>query len=433
MKNEFKLIIFSLFFLIFFATFCFEPHAAVAQTGNPIKLGYSGMLSHPAVAAVAEQGVAAVQVAINDVNKSGGLLGRPVELIVRDNAGIPDKARRGAIEMVELDGVKALFGGNGSSNALAVSSVAREKKIIFFDGAQKTTKLLGDNYHPYVFVWCCNVVVEAKAGIKIIKKICKERGIDNPRIYYLGWDYIYSHDVFDVLKENLPKEIPKAKIVGEGWPEYGDTDFSSYLSAIRARNVDLVMAPVFSAGIISLVKQGASHGLFTAESKTKLFISAQALDDGVVFRLQKELPVGLWSNGYMTFNYPDNAGAREYLRKVKAISKQKEFVNTYAACDYFAVKFWIEGVKRAGTLDSLKIAEALQGMEMDTFLGPQRIRDFDHQVDSTWLHGPLMAIPDFPYRQVDMSKAFVVKASDYWDDYETWHKKYGHKGGLVMD
>src|SRR6202162_5151214 len=139
-----------------------------AGAADNIKIGFPMPLSGPA----AVYGVPVTQgaeMAIADINAKGGVLGRKLELLSRDSKANADEAVRLARELIIKDNVDFLAGTLTSAEAPAVSTIAKENKVVFLAPSAKTMKLTApENLHPYIFRVASNTDIEGKAGARIV-------------------------------------------------------------------------------------------------------------------------------------------------------------------------------------------------------------------------------------------------------------------------
>src|SRR5580704_13337639 len=141
------------------------PFAALAA--DTIKIGFPIPLSGP-TAVYGEPILKGAQMAVDEINAKGGVLGKKLELLFRDSKANADEAVRLARELIIKDSVDFLAGTLTSAEAPAVSTIARENKIVFVAPTAKTMKLTApENLHPYIFRVASNTDIEGRAGANI--------------------------------------------------------------------------------------------------------------------------------------------------------------------------------------------------------------------------------------------------------------------------
>jgi len=398
--------------------------------GEPIKVGSIEGYSSPTTAEIAGDNYAVLNLAADKVNAAGGLLGRPVEVVRRDNAGSPEQSTRMAKELYQKEGCEVIFcAGPGSANAMAVSMVAKDVKKLVFVTAPKATTFTCEEYHPYIFRTCTTVYAEAAASATVALELIK--GIENPKVEFIGWDYIYPRE----LEERM-QVIMEAAVSGLQWGSYfpamGELDFSPQLAKIQASKPDLVLSSMWGPGAVSFYKQAAAFELFEPGAALSFNVGGESLHSAVLWAGGEYLPVGSWANGNEIAAWPGNEGQREYHEAVMAVTGKK-YVSGYSYYTDISFRCWAKAVDKAGTLDTMEVIKALEGMTIDTFQGEMSIREFDHNFNSLMIFAPVKAIPDPPYREPDTDKLMVIEIKDVLWDYDTWYESSGHVGGQVLD
>ncbi|MDB6002223.1 MAG: Extracellular ligand-binding receptor, partial [Rhizobacter sp.] len=185
---------------------------AAAQTG-PIKVGLTTDLTGIA-AAYARSQVNGVQLAIDQINAGGGLMGRKLELLVRDSQLKPDLGTSHTRDLITREKVDFLIGPDGSAVGMTVSAVAKQYKKVVMMTIPNTPRLTMDTFHPYVFTVVPSGMMEARAMAEAI-------GPSYKRVAFIGGDYEAAHQGLKFFKDWLSKVNPSAEIVSEAWPKLG--------------------------------------------------------------------------------------------------------------------------------------------------------------------------------------------------------------------
>src|SRR5579864_8039014 len=160
-----------------------------ARAADTIKIGFPMPLSGP-TAVYGEPILKGAQMAVDEINAKGGVLGRKLELIARDSKANADEAVRLARELIIKDSVDFLAGTLTSAEAPAVSTIARENKIVFVAPTAKTTILTDPQHlHPYIFRISSNTDVEGLAGATLMA-----RWKDVKTVATIAPDYAYGRD-----------------------------------------------------------------------------------------------------------------------------------------------------------------------------------------------------------------------------------------------
>ena len=191
---------------IFIAVLSLFFVVSIAQAADTIRIGWTADMPGIGATFYASQ-KKAVELFIEDTNASGGILGKKLELVIRDSKLKPDVGATVARELILSEKCEFLIGPTSSGVALAVTKVAKEfKKIVYFH-TSNTEKLTTTDYHPYMFQVVPNTGIEGR-GIPMFlsKKPYK-------RYCFIGPDYAYAHSQWDTFKENLGKLNPSAEIL----------------------------------------------------------------------------------------------------------------------------------------------------------------------------------------------------------------------------
>ena len=358
---------------------------------KPIKIGIIDTYSGGA-AAFTKPALMAWQMVVEDFNSKGGLKGRKIELVVRDDKFRPDEALSHARELVLKEGVNFLAGTVSSSCALAVSEFAKKKKMIFMDHIARSHRITGEKGHKYVFRGCANSAIEGLAGgAYAAQKPYK-------KWYIIGDDYEYGHSIAENFWKGLKKNKPDVVKIGEAWPKLKETDYTPYLTALVAAKPDAVYAAFGASGLISFFKQAKLFGLFE-----KLPVFAFALGDSLFPKVLKEnMPVGAYGGANYLWYYPETPANKDFVKRYLEFTTKKGHPDPYpsgigAFGGYCSAKFLTTAILKAGTTDTEKVIKALEGLTIETAIGPIKLRACDHQAETPAFWGLLAKLPGYPF------------------------------------
>src|SRR5271170_700564 len=187
-----------------------------ASAADTIKIGFPMPLSGPA-AVYGVPVTKGAEIAAADINAKGGVLGRKLEILSRDSKANADEAVRLARELVLKNNVDFLSGTLTSAEAPAVSTIAKENKIVFVAPVAKTSQLTAPaNLHPYVFRIASNTDIEGRTGAAIMAKWAQVK-----RVATIAPDYAYGRDAIAAFVAHLKKLRPDIEIVDQQWPKLG--------------------------------------------------------------------------------------------------------------------------------------------------------------------------------------------------------------------
>ena len=382
------------------AAVALAPLAAAAA--DPIKIGFPMPLSGP----TAVYGVPiskGAEMAVADINAKGGVLGRKLELIPRDSKANADEAVRLAREMIIKDNVDFLSGTLTSAEAPAVSTIAKEDKVVFVAPTAKTMLLTApQNLHPYVFRIASNTLIEGRTGATLMAK-----WQDVKKVATIAPDYAYGRDAIGAFVEYIKKLRPDIEIVDQQWPKLGEPDFTAFITAQMGKKPDAVFCDVFGGDFASLVKQATPLGYFKS-------IQSRLVDGGEVGTvdlaqsLGADYPYGIISDAYdpVVWGEDEPAEHKAYVEHLKATMKN-EYGSGWAIVGYQSIVAIAEGVKKAGGTDSDKVAKALEGLTFDTPVGKRTFNAKTHETEAGEFWSEMVKDPKVPFA--------VMKKAEYID------------------
>jgi len=306
------------------------------------------------------------QLAVDEINTSGGLLGRKVEVISRDDAGKPEDATRHATELVSNEKVAVLAGTFLSNVGLAVSDFALRNRVLFVAAEPLTDALVwekGNRYtfrlRPSTYMQCAMLVEEA------IRLPAKRWAIIAP-------NYEYGQSAVANFKQLLKAKRPDVEFVAEQWPALGKLEAASTVQAIIAARPDAVFNVTFGADLPRLVREGNQRGLFPRVPVVSLLSGEPEYLDV----LKDETPRGWIVTGYPWSQISTPEHAKFFNSYYKRYS---DYPRLGSVVGYSAFMAIFEAIRKAKTVDTEKLIAALRTLEWSTPFGPAQFRAIDHQ------------------------------------------------------
>jgi branched-chain amino acid transport system substrate-binding protein len=351
--------------------------SAAAQSKTPIRIGeinsYSGLAT--VYTFPYKEGLL---MATKEINDAGGVLGRPIEFIFRDDKLKPDEAVKAARELVGQEKVDFLAGCISSGVGLAISAYAKETKTLYFATHCQTSRLTWDDGHKYVAHTTNNVNQYVRALAK------KAATAPYKKWAHISPDYEYGHNVWEEFIAYLTKLKPDVQVVQQNWPKLGETDHSSYVTALLQSGADAFLSSVWGAQEIAFVKQARPFGLL---DKVRYF-SASVGNPDELDPLGKEAPVGAiapgfaWYDAAMQQRHPTLAA---WVKKYETQAKKEPTLG--ASWGYASAYIIAEAIKRAKSAETDKVIAALaEGYEMDFPWGKVIMRGCDQQaIPPQWM------------------------------------------------
>ncbi len=375
--------------------FMIAGSSALAQD-KPIKVGLTTDLTGIA-AAYARSQVNGVQLAIDHINAGGGLLGRKLELLVRDSQLKPDLGTSHTRDLITRENIDFLIGPDGSAVGMTVSAVAKQYKKVVMMTIPNTPRITTETFHPYVFTVVPSGLMEARAMAEAI-------GPGNKRIAFIGGDYEAAHQGLKYFREWLAKVNPSAEVVAEAWPKLGEPDYSSYITSLMSSKPDVIFSYLWGADLIGFIKQGKPYGVF---DKTKV-ASLVFLDD--LKALGNEMPDGVIAQMRAPFFAIEGARVTKYVEQYRA--KFNDYPADWAIMGYEGMQILAQAIKQSGSLESDSIVKAVEQIKYDGIRGPISFRGIDHQGTVGSYIGTTTKNDKYPFKTLTNIK--FVPAEKIW-------------------
>ena len=374
-------------FTLFLAVVLALPLVAEAQ--KPIKVGMPMPLSGPP-ALFGEPASKGAQMFVEELNAKGGVLGRKVELLIRDSKADANEAVRVARELILKENVDFLVGTLTSAEGPAVSVVAKENKIVFIAPIPKTDQLTApDKLHPYVFRVAATTTMEGRSSAEIVAKW------PVTKVATISFDYAYGQDVTKAFVEHLKKLKPSVEIVDQQWPKLGEQDYNPFINAQMAKKPEAIVSSIWGGFFVTYSKQAKALGVFDAVKHNFLGLGEAATPE-TTKSMGADYPVGIWGNSYDAFYWGETQAHKDYTARLSKYLKD-EYPSSWAIQGYTGMQFLVEAIKKANSTDSDKVSKALLGLTIETPIGPQTIREKDHQANRGQLYGKTVMDPKYPF------------------------------------
>src|SRR5512147_1065691 len=334
---------------------------AAAQT---IKIGE--LNSYKVFPAFLEPYKKGMELALEEINASGGVLGRKLELVTRDDGGNPGDAVRVAEELISREKVTVLMGTFASHVGLAVSNLANQRKILFIASEPLTDKIVWENGNRYTFRLRPSTYMQVAMLVPEAAKLKKKRWA----IVYPNYEYGQSATAS--FKKLLKAAQPDVEFVAEQAPALGKIDAGAVVQALADAKPDAIFSSLFAADLQRFVREGNTRGLF----KNTVVFNLLAGEPEYLDTLKDETPAGWWVTGYPwgEINTPEHRKFRDAYQK-----RWKDYPRQGSVVGYAAVLAVAEAIKKAKSTDTEKLVEAFKGLEMGTPFGPIVWRPLDHQ------------------------------------------------------
>jgi branched-chain amino acid transport system substrate-binding protein len=357
---------------------------AMSPPAHAVKIGIVDSYTGGAAAMCADN-LNGFKMYIDAVNAKGGVNGKKIEYVTRDDKFKPDVSLAMAKELVMKENVDILMGTISSAATLAVSDFAKKEKIPFINTGAKSEKITGAAGHRYVFSVDENTAMAGKAMAQVLAK--------KPFIKYwiAGDDMEYGHAITDSTWNHLKALNPKVQLLGQTWWKVGETDFGPYITAIMSAKPDFLILGNSGASVIGFQKAAKATGL----AKAIPMYQHTAIDLTILEANGMEGPEGVYGTCHYLFNYPqtpeNKAFVAEYQKAYKKLPTQPAFFG------YTAGQFIVKALQKIGPkFDREKFIDALEGMVIEKSAdGRLELRACDHQLLLPTYVGITKKVPEY--------------------------------------
>jgi branched-chain amino acid transport system substrate-binding protein len=332
---------------------------------QPIKIGeinsYSGI-----GAAFTGPYKTGVEMAVEEINAKGGVLGRKLEVLFRDDKGQPAEAVKHAQELVESEKVALIAGTFLSNVGLAVSDWAKQNKVMFVAAEALTEALTWSKGHDHAVRLRPNTYEQ---GRMLAEKAGKMKYVKWATI---GPNYEYGKRAWETFRDRLKEMKPDVQVVGEHWPTLGKIEPGPLVTAILSQNPDALYVALFGSDWLAFVREAQKRGLFQ-----KMFVVGILLGEPeYIDPLKLEAPEGMLVTGYPWYDIKSPAHQDWVARYTKRGDKPPTLGSLIGYVTYEAIA---EGIRKAGSTDTAKLVAAFKGLKVETPIGPITFRAVDGQ------------------------------------------------------
>jgi branched-chain amino acid transport system substrate-binding protein len=307
-----------------------------------------------------------MELAVDEINAAGGVGGKKIQLITRDDNGNPGDAVRAAEELVSRENVDVLAGGFLSNIGLALTDFAKQKKFFYLASEPLTDKIVWQNGNKYTFRLRPSTYMQSAMLVPDAAKLKKKRWA----VVYPNYEY--GQSAVATFKALLKAAQPDVEFVAEQAPPLGKLDAGSVVQALADAKPDAIFNVLFGADLAKFVREGNTRGLFQGREVVSLLTGEPEYLDP----LKDETP-----NGWIVTGYPWNAiNTPEHQAFLKAYQgKYNDYPRLGSVVGYTAIKSIAAGVAKAGGTDTEKLVTAFTGLVVDTPFGKATYRAEDNQ------------------------------------------------------
>ena len=307
-----------------------------------------------------------MELAIDQINAAGGLNGKKVELITRDDNANPGDAVRVAEELISRDNVDVLTGSFLSHIGLALTDFAKQKKVFFLASEPLTDKIVWQNGNHYTFR------LRASTYMQVAMLVPQAVAMKKKRWAIVYPNYEYGQSAVATFKELMQAAQPDIEFVAEQAPPLGKLDAGSVVQALADAKPDAIFNVLFGADLAKFVREGNTRGLFKGREVVSLLTGEPEYLDP----LKDESPAGWLVTGYPWYGIktPEHEA---FLKAYEA--KFKDYPRLGSIVGYSAIMSLAAGISKAQSTDTEKLIAAFSGLTLMTPFGQITYRPQDHQ------------------------------------------------------
>jgi branched-chain amino acid transport system substrate-binding protein len=306
------------------------------------------------------------EMAVEEINAAGGVLGKKLEIVSRDDGANPGDAVRVADELATGDGLNILCGTFLSNVGLAVTEFAGKKKVFFLAAEPLTDKITWANGNRYTFRLRPSTYMQVAMLLPDALAAKKKRWA----LVYPNFEY--GQSAAAAFKEMMKAHQPDVEFVTEQASPLGKIDAGAVAQAIDDAKPDAIFSALFGGDLTKFVREGGTRGTF----KDRVVVDLLGGEPEYLDPLKDEAPVGWIVTGYPwnEVNTPENKAFVAAYQK-----RYNDYPRVGSIVGYLMIKSLAAGIAKAGSTDTEKLVDAFGDLKVDGPFGPFTYRASDHQ------------------------------------------------------
>lgn len=335
-----------------------------ASAQDVIKIGEIN--SYKAQPAFLEPYKKGMELAVDQINAAGGLNGKKVQLITRDDNANPGDAVRVAEELISRDKVDVLTGSFLSHIGLALTDFAKQKKVFFLASEPLTDKIVWQNGNRYTFR------LRPSTHMQVAMLVPEASAMKKKRWAIVYPNYEYGQSAAATFKTLMRAAQPDIEFVAEQATPLGKVDAGSVVQALGDAKPDAIFNVLFGADLSRFVREGNTRGLFKGREVVSLLTGEPEYLDP----LKDESPTGWLVTGYPWYaiKTPEHDAFKNAYE-----AKYKDYPRLGSVVGYSAIMSLAAGIKKAQSTETEKLITAFRGLTLMSPFGSITYRPEDHQ------------------------------------------------------
>ena len=360
-----------------------------ASASEPYHLGVALGLSGTG-APYSEEAVKAIEIAVNEINTQGGLLGQhPIKLFIRDTQTNPEVAARVVRHLIENEKVRCIIGTYSSACAIAIKPICRSNKVLHIATISNSEDITKIDFSPYTFSVVPNTYMMAKGVVIGLADLAQKKGWK--KYATIASNYAWGRSSQKIQVALLKQIAPQLELVGEYWPPLGQVQFNSFIVAMMAKKPDFVLGTIGGADNAYFLRDARDYRLFKKIEYPGGLISVSEL-----IRQATSIRRGRYGRCRAPFfahlNIPMMARFVENYH-----SKYDRYPTDWAVMSYDGVYALKQAVEKAKSIDSEKVKDVMKGMSIDTTRGRLYFRKINNQLNCSAYFGRIADDPKYTF------------------------------------
>ena len=306
------------------------------------------------------------ELAIEEINGKGGVLGKKLEVVSRDDGGTPGDAVRVASELTTREGTNILAGTFLSNIGLAVTELAGKEKVFFLAAEPLTDKITWQDGNRYTFRLRPSTYMQVAMLMPDTIAAKKKRWA----IIYPNFEY--GQSAASWFKQMLRKVQPDVEFVSEQATPLGKVDAGAVVQAIDDAKPEAIFNVLFAADLAKLVREGTTRGSF----KNRTVVSLLSGEPEYLDPLKDEAPVGWIVTGY-PWDAIETPAHKAFLDAYQ--KRWNDYPRLGSVVGYTTMQSLAAGIAKAGSTDTEQLIAAFRGLKLASPLGSFEYRGIDQQ------------------------------------------------------
>jgi branched-chain amino acid transport system substrate-binding protein len=354
-----------------------RPYGSLAQTSGPIKIGILLPLTG-SQASYAPDCQLSAQIAVDQINAAGGVLGRKLEIVFRDDKANPNAALAAARELMG-EGINLFIGGLNTPSALAIAGIMPDAKSVLITIGSVADSLTHESFNRNFF----RITDSAYSRAQAQARLAAEKYPDITRWGGILPDVEFGHALWRSYSSGLKRFYPQlankpAEISDPILQKFGAIDFKNQISSLMRQPVEAVYQSLTGEDFLTMITQARPFGL---TRKIKVFMD---LSGELVFAktLKQNLPENFWSGSHWYYGSYQNIPAGRALYEEYVKRTGDKYPTGYIGPAHMALYAYVNAIKAAGSTETDAVINALEGIRFESAKGDISFRKEDHQIIS---------------------------------------------------